>query len=599
MLLDEFRPPSGFRLDRAIGTTYSLDLISLLAAALSMVFYQAENREDVFENPIQGVEAVQRVKDKLVIFCQKARISVPAASSYLFSFLEDLVVEAEPKLGKGVFHPKIWVLRFENDESEIIYRFICLSRNLTYDRSWDAIVTLEGPLRQDRKMGFGQNRPLSNFLEYLPELASQQVNDDQKKLIEKIGSEIRRVEFEPPRPFEGKIKFMPSGIKGYRKIDFDNNSRTLVMSPFISPKVLEKIGGKRNNILISRGGSLDKIKEDEIKNLKKRFEIYQVDEDIGDEEEREEEILSGLHAKVYIQEKGFDAEVAIGSSNATSPAFRGDNIEFMVGFVGKKSKVGINKLMADERGSYREFLRPYTEAGIVSEEERVQKELEMLLEETRDAITKGKPNLDLKEHSSEKLWDLIIFFKENVSISEDVGVEVYPVSLEKGNARKVRGSEKEEKIVFPKLELDQITGFFAFKLSSKKKGQSVSIGFVLNLPLPKKLVGRDRKILSKLVSDQDKFYRFLLLLLADEEKFFFGKMVGKRRWGNKRQAEEIETLPLLEEMVRAFSRSPERLKRINALITELHSTEEKEGIFPEGFLEFWAAFREGLEGESK
>jgi hypothetical protein len=39
LLLESLRPPPGFRLDAAVSTTYSLDLMALLVAPLAFTFF--------------------------------------------------------------------------------------------------------------------------------------------------------------------------------------------------------------------------------------------------------------------------------------------------------------------------------------------------------------------------------------------------------------------------------------------------------------------------------------------------------------------------------------------------------------------------------
>ena len=41
LLTDALRPPSGFHLDAAVATTYSLDLVSLVLAPLAMAAHDA------------------------------------------------------------------------------------------------------------------------------------------------------------------------------------------------------------------------------------------------------------------------------------------------------------------------------------------------------------------------------------------------------------------------------------------------------------------------------------------------------------------------------------------------------------------------------
>ncbi|HHW28323.1 MAG TPA: hypothetical protein GXX21_02015, partial [Syntrophomonadaceae bacterium] len=127
--LAELRPPSGFKLDRAIATTFSLDLLALLMAPVSMVYSDLQDREAPLQNPVALLESLRQTTGRFAVFCQQGRILVPRADTLLYSYLERAVVEVQPP-GKGVFHPKVWVLRFlgEDDGQQVVfYRFLCLS----------------------------------------------------------------------------------------------------------------------------------------------------------------------------------------------------------------------------------------------------------------------------------------------------------------------------------------------------------------------------------------------------------------------------------------------------------------------------------------
>jgi hypothetical protein len=43
-------------------------------------------------------------------------------------------------------HPKLWFLRYVGNYESVTYRLLCLSRNMTFDRSWNTMLCLEGPL---------------------------------------------------------------------------------------------------------------------------------------------------------------------------------------------------------------------------------------------------------------------------------------------------------------------------------------------------------------------------------------------------------------------------------------------------------------------
>ncbi len=112
------------------------------------------------------LEALRENAGRLAVFCHDGYISVPAQSTLLYSYLEQMVVPVLPEKGNGLFHPKIWVMRFTAGDEPVFYRFLCLSRNLTFDRSWDTSLKLEGFLT-DRKKGYGRNRPLADLISML------------------------------------------------------------------------------------------------------------------------------------------------------------------------------------------------------------------------------------------------------------------------------------------------------------------------------------------------------------------------------------------------------------------------------------------------
>ena len=90
LLLAALRPPEGYRFDRGIGTTFSLDLYTLLIAPLSLAWMDVSNAESALLDPVLLLEGVQRYADRLTIFCQAGRIAIPRTTSHLFRFLEEL-----------------------------------------------------------------------------------------------------------------------------------------------------------------------------------------------------------------------------------------------------------------------------------------------------------------------------------------------------------------------------------------------------------------------------------------------------------------------------------------------------------------------------
>ena len=94
--LDALRPPPDFQLDRAVATTFSLDLLTLLAAPLSFALFECDHAEQALANPIAVLEALRRATGKFTVFCQRGRISVPRFEKLLFGYLEPVGHAAVP-----------------------------------------------------------------------------------------------------------------------------------------------------------------------------------------------------------------------------------------------------------------------------------------------------------------------------------------------------------------------------------------------------------------------------------------------------------------------------------------------------------------------
>src|SRR5213594_1009892 len=113
ILFEMFRPPDGCELDFAIGTTYSLDLVALLTAPLAFTFFEWEDHDGKpTGDPIALLEALRRNASRIRVFHQAGQIYVPGTHQILFHYLEEMLVPASAHSSQGVFHPKLWVLRY-------------------------------------------------------------------------------------------------------------------------------------------------------------------------------------------------------------------------------------------------------------------------------------------------------------------------------------------------------------------------------------------------------------------------------------------------------------------------------------------------------
>ena len=164
------RPPSGYRLDFAVLTTYTLDLEALLVLPLSVLAHPDGGLEELLADPLRLHQAIRDAGDRVHAFVDEKGIAIPRGARSLYSMLESSVHPVRAP-NRGAFHPKVWVARFTaaDEAAEDLLRVAVLSRNLTFDRSWDVALASEALLRSRRRVA--ASRPLHDLLLALPQLA--------------------------------------------------------------------------------------------------------------------------------------------------------------------------------------------------------------------------------------------------------------------------------------------------------------------------------------------------------------------------------------------------------------------------------------------
>ncbi len=166
---EALRPPPGARLVTAVGTTYTLDLNALLAVPAALATHPVDDRPDgddaAAADPVALLESVRRHAECVTMFCQAGGIRVPPRGRPVFAWLEESVIERWAP-GGGVFHPKTWTLEYEGDGG-LAHRFVCLSRNTTFDSSWDTVVRLDSRPEGSALQGDADGGPLAGFIRAL------------------------------------------------------------------------------------------------------------------------------------------------------------------------------------------------------------------------------------------------------------------------------------------------------------------------------------------------------------------------------------------------------------------------------------------------
>ena len=583
-------PPPGMIFDEAVATTFSMDPALLLEAPVYLALMAADGQTD--PDPLAVLEAIRRYSKRITVYVQRGRIQIPqiAKPNPLFGFLENMVVEVSAP-GGGVFHPKVWAIRFVSpDQSRAMYRLVVLSRNMTADQSWDLSLQLEGSV-VGRKSKL--NKPLAHFFDMLPGLATSAVAAEREAQADRFAKALHRVEWELPEGFDELAFYLP-GIKGF---DWEppQANRMAVISPFCSDYALQNLASKSiaADALISRPESLSALKPETLSLFTQCLQLDDAAETEDGEEDTASEhpLATGLHAKVYLFETRYYSDythVIMGSANATNAALNAaKNIEILVGLVGRKSKVGgIDELLgADGLGEYLVDFDVSKESIVDVERQAA----EVCVEDARYRLADATLSLNCSPATSEGLWSLSLI-GEVPPLEGIVSAEVWPITLQSDSrATSLLSSEP----VVWECDAAYVTGLIAFDL--KTNHPDVSARFVLNLPITGIPEERDSAILQTVISNQDGFIRYLLLLLGDDtaEGLEGGNAAGWAKWLARLAAGE--DIPLLEELTRTFSRHPERLSEVSRLVRDLSKGAEN-AVVPDEFLGMWSVFESAIGG---
>ena len=613
LMLDALRPPDGYTFDRGVGTSFTLNLMTLLVAPLSLALHDVASAEEAIADPVLLLDGVRHYADRLVLFSQAGYIAIPKQANHLFPFLEEMVVEVRAPNG-GLFHPKIWLLRYTRDDTNPFYRFLCLSRNVDFSNSWDIVLRLDGEL-MDRKVGYSRNKPLADFIEALPRFGIRPQKKRIREIIQLLQDEVRRVDFRVPKPFfEGDLEFIALGDRKHlrQRLDFGKR-RSMVVSPFLSEEILkEATHGGDDHILFSEAESLKRISPETLSRFDDIFifndasiNIPVDDAALDDDKLRVAGGFQGdqarLHAKLFIFEEGWDAKWWVGSANATWPALNGNNVEFLVGLKGRKSQVGIDKVLGDEgdKLSLRTMLAQY-EPDQVEKTKPDEAAVRRLLESIRKNIVSRQFHL-LAKADEEGEYELHLRSKENTNAPPegDYFIRSWPVTIRERRAQSIDLDKNQSEIIFSDLNLLQLTSFIAFHIEAKVGRSKQPIRFVMNLPVSGFPRQRDDHIISAILSDTTQFLRYLRFILAEELGWLeVGGKRGGSFWGKDGRWVEgyDDQIPLLEDLVRAFSRSPEKIDQVTEIVDRLSATQEGRKVLPEGFEQLWQAIREAREG---
>lgn len=609
--MEALRPPAGYTLDRAIGTTFTLDLLTLLTVPLSFTLFGWEQEDGApSADPLTLFEGLRRFSERMTVFCHAGQITVPSSNPLLLGYLEDSVVEVVPSVRNHIFHPKVWILRLVSDDGPTLYRLLVASRNLTFDRSWDTMLVLDGSVSEERPDNL-INQPLRRFVQTLPELALRSVSPRTTEAVDLVKDEILRVEFMLPPGFNG-LRFWPLGIVGEDPWPFPGEvDRMLCVSPFATNGLLKRLPGREHGTLVSRTQELDRLGPETIGSFGNVHVLHEGAEpdDISETEAAEdgteeveplevgeEGILRGLHAKLYAADSGMESKLWTGSANATHAAFSG-NVEFLVELVGETHASVIDLILDGPKGAtgFADLLYPYTSPEEPPETDDTLKRLEAAADEVRRVIVEAPIRAVVtKEDDETRRYGVTLESSRSFHIDPDTTVMCRPIMLPPESSAIVRRTAPV--MAEFELSLEAITSFFAFEVTSYEDEFSFSRRFIVNVEIVGAPEHRRDAIVAVLLSDRGRIMRLILMLLAEgsRNEHDIALELGIREKGESGSdgTKRSVDIPLFEEMVRSLWANPKALDRIDGMLAAVRKTENAHDLIPEELEEIWPQIME-------
>lgn len=573
---DKLKSPEGFTLSHAVATTYSLDLETLLCLPLALSL-NCTPEGDLQSDKLALMEAIAQLQGKVKVFFQQGCIKLPRQFNWLFSLLEPLLVPQVPSEPFSSFHPKLWLLRFSNPENEVRYRLLVLSRNLTFDRSWDLAVTLEG------KLGRSRTEYNDGLVALLKSLTPG--SGDFRPMLETVIRELPRVAWVQPEGFN-ESKTLPAKL-GARPLEFGATADTvLVMSPFLHGEALDllKRAGARH-WLFSRADEIERLGEKRLEG----WECFALNHRLIDgEDELGQARPQNLHAKLVVLQNGSSSHWHIGSANATKAALGGlkaspRNTEFMLRLSSKPGRHSAHDLRSELVGSEEAptgIFIPHrfgelTLPGDTSTEGEMRRLQHMLIQGhwLMRAVLQDNGSYTCSIECPLELFEQI----------DGWIVQVQP--LVKGQAFVMA-----PRLVWKDYSLTQLSAFLVLRIISPSSEQ-------VDLLIKAELLieggdTREQAITHALIDSPHKLLAYIHMLLQPWHAY----PENTGRTGGRGSGADADGIlgrmlggPLHEALLRCAARQPEKLQRIDAILDKLRDTEH---LIPPELSALWTQYQQ-------
>ena len=554
----------GYKVDYAVGTTYSLDLNTFMSLPFSLGFI--EDPDEAMKSSIAYLfTALRLCTDKLALFCNFSNIKAPEGQKHTFlGLIEKSIFPVNPanKMKKNPelvnFHPKVWIIQETgiNGEGSRV-KVIVMSRNITMDTSLDVVCELKGKIgeKDAPQTSQAKHKPLCDFLNYLKRHADQQ----KVKMIDRLINSLKRVrKFElDDSPFDD-YSFHPMGIKEHMSDgdellnQLQRSKEVIVISPFIDAPTLQGFSSADRKTLITREMSLTS----DIVDCFGKDNIYITNQQMLDNEEANQ---VDLHAKIYYtRDKEYRQHMYLGSTNATGNGFH-RNVEFLLGL-----RFGLRQCSYDK---FRE--------NFINDDKDCKFERMMLIPEYNGDKVKEINETKVLRQTIASIHRAQVHDQEdgryNVTFitEEEINAEAYLYPLMCPNMKALLTNST----TFCDLELEELSEFYVIEFGNAKQMIKIATDGIPE--------NRDEAICRRILN-RDHFMDCISFLLADSKKAYVAeKLVNDTLMGNGSRSEDSHYLDfpsLYESLLKTAYERPDVYADLDTFIRSL-----PQDIIPEEF----------------
>ncbi len=595
-LLDVLRPELGMRASCAVLTSYSVDLVALVASLLALGGLDDDRGSG---SKVDLAQAVEQLRGRFRVIAQSGRVQAPAKSPKILALMDQFLREVQSDEQVGSWHPKLALVRYEPVAVDAAlvspannWRFWISSRNLTRDMSWDAGLLLTG-----KAEGSGKVLPgIRSAAEILLERA--QLELPYPALLRELET-LRWLAPDGMDVEDFELMLPESGGRGLPEPPRDIHD-VMVVSPFLDPQTVEALGawgteGTRRRLL-SIGEQLQMVATRKPRALD-GFEILgaldapetgaelcgaqeaEASQEIIEDTSEQELEGQGLHAKLILVRHGAGQTLWLGSANATARGWKGPNYEAVA-----RLRVPLSVFQGLE--TLMDMGRPFkVESGMAPVEEP---ETRRELERARNQVANRWQVIHRVEAGGSKLATTVPPHPDHAAIDLSVGLLGHPL---------MKWERSQLELSIGSFPVSELTELVRIRLAYGED----QMEWLQRAPLdPPPSVERDRQAIARHL-DARIFLLWIRSLLEQGEVFEGGgdwwNEAPDRAKGRGGRQRAVGWAPTLEDVLRTWTRSPETLidadnkirhylKIMNEMDPSHRSVEERETL-----AEFWKVWQ--------